>query len=50
LIYSTAELNKGWDGRSGGVEQPSGVYVWMVEGVTKDNKVITKKGTVTLIR
>jgi len=50
LIYSTTELNKGWDGRSGGVEQPSGVYVWMIEGVTKDNKVITKKGTVTLIR
>lgn len=50
VIYSTTELNKGWDGRFGGVEQPSAVYVWMVQGVTMDNKLITKKGTVTLIR
>jgi gliding motility-associated-like protein len=50
LLYSTTTLNKGWDGKLGGVEQANGVYVWMVEGVTIDNKVITKKGTVTLIR
>jgi len=50
LIDSTSELNKGWDGRLNGVEQPSGAYVWMVEGITKDNKVIAKKGTVTLVR
>jgi gliding motility-associated-like protein len=50
LIYETKELNKGWDGRFSGKEQPSGVYVWMVEGVTMDNKLITKKGTVTLVR
>ncbi|HEY6504022.1 MAG TPA: gliding motility-associated C-terminal domain-containing protein, partial [Chitinophagaceae bacterium] len=45
LLYSTTTLNKGWDGRLGGVEQASGVYVWMVEGVTMDNRKITKKGT-----
>jgi gliding motility-associated-like protein len=50
LMYSTTTLNKGWDGRLGGVAQPTGVYVWMAEGITMDNKVITKKGTVTLIR
>jgi hypothetical protein len=32
------------------VEQPSGTYVYMAEGVDKNNKKITKKGTVTLIR
>ncbi len=50
MLYSTTTLNKGWDGRLAGIEQPNGVYIWMVEGVTMDNKVITKKGTVTLIR
>ncbi len=50
LLFSTTTLNKGWDGRLGGFEQASGVYIWMVEGVTMDNKIITKNGTVTLIR
>lgn len=49
-IYSTSDLYKGWDGTIRGVEQPSGVYVWQIEAVTKDNKVITKQGTITLIR
>lgn len=50
IIFATTELNNGWDGKYRNVEQPSGVYVWMVEGLTMDNKLITKKGTVTLIR
>ncbi len=49
-LYSTTTLGAGWDGRLGGVQQASGVYVWMVEGVTRDNRVIRKKGTVALIR
>ncbi len=50
LIFSTTRLNDGWDGKFGGKEQASGVYIWAVEGITKDNRLITKKGTVTLIR
>ncbi|MBL7722823.1 MAG: gliding motility-associated C-terminal domain-containing protein [Chitinophagaceae bacterium] len=50
LVFSTTKLNDGWDGRFGGAEQASGVYVWMIEGLTKDNRIITKKGTVMLIR
>jgi gliding motility-associated-like protein len=50
LVFSTTKLNDGWDGTLSGKEQPSGVYVWMVEGVTKDNRPITKKGTIMLIR
>ena len=50
LIYSTAKLNEGWDGRISGVDQPTGTFVWMVQGVARDGRVITKKGTVTLIR
>ncbi len=50
LVFNTSALNKGWDGKWNGVEQPTGVYVWMVEGVTVDGQKITRKGTVTLIR
>jgi gliding motility-associated-like protein len=50
LIFSTNVLHEGWDGRLGGVEQSGGTYVWMVQGVTRDGRQITKKGTVTLIR
>ena len=49
-LFSTTTLNDGWDGKYGGTDQPNGVYVWMVQGVTKNDKVITKKGTVMLIR
>jgi gliding motility-associated-like protein len=50
LIFSSTALNEGWDGTLGGIQQPIGVYVWMVQAVTRDEKVLTKKGTVTLIR
>ena len=50
LVFSTANFNEGWDGRLGGVDQPASTFVWMVQGVTRDGKVITKKGIVTLIR
>jgi gliding motility-associated-like protein len=50
MVFSSTSFNEAWDGKLGGIEQPSGVYVWMVQGITRDNKVITKKGTVTLIR
>ncbi|HEX7904763.1 MAG TPA: gliding motility-associated C-terminal domain-containing protein [Chitinophagaceae bacterium] len=50
IVYSTSTINAGWDGKFGGRDQANGVYVWMVEGLTKDNKVITKRGTVTLVR
>lgn len=50
LVFSTSEMNKGWDGKINGAEQPGGTYVWMVEGITRNNKLITRKGIVTLVR
>ena len=50
MIFSTSKLNDGWDGKSGGIEQGSGVYVWVIEAITKDDRIITRKGTITLIR
>ncbi|MFM7672214.1 MAG: gliding motility-associated C-terminal domain-containing protein [Bacteroidota bacterium] len=50
LVFSTTQLNFGWDGKWNGTEQPGGTFVWMIEGLTKDNRIITKKGTVVMIR
>jgi gliding motility-associated-like protein len=50
MLFSTTTLNEGWDGTYREIPQPPAVYVWIVEGVGSDNKVIFKKGTVTLIR
>ncbi|HEU4471959.1 MAG TPA: T9SS type B sorting domain-containing protein, partial [Flavisolibacter sp.] len=50
MIYSTTSFNQGWDGKVNGILQPTDTYIWIVEGITKDDKKITKRGTVTLIR
>lgn len=50
LLFSTTALHQGWDGTFGGAEQATGAYTWVIQAVTHDNRVITKKGTVTLIR
>jgi gliding motility-associated-like protein len=49
IFYSTRE-GEGWDGKSKGITQDGGVYVWMLEFYTNDNKLVTEKGTITLIR
>lgn len=50
LVYTTKKLHEGWDGRHNGLDLDTGVFVWIVQGITNDGKVIFKRGTVTLIR
>jgi gliding motility-associated-like protein len=50
LIFRTNSYGKTWDGKFQGVEQTPGVYVWIVEYINSDNKKVTEKGTITLIR
>lgn len=50
LIFSTNVINKGWDGTLAGKPQSSGTFVYMVQGVDITGKVITKRGTLELIR
>ncbi|MBL0269586.1 MAG: gliding motility-associated C-terminal domain-containing protein [Chitinophagaceae bacterium] len=50
LIFSSNTLYKGWDGKFQGKDQASGVYVWMAQGVDKNNKLITRQGSITVIR
>jgi gliding motility-associated-like protein len=49
-VFETKTLSHGWDGKLGGVIQPMATYVWVLEAVTKENKLIKKRGTTTLIR
>ena len=50
LIYSSTTINRGWDGRLNGLDQPGGAYVWMIKGTDMNGITHFKRGTVTLIR
>ncbi|MBV7533367.1 PKD domain-containing protein [Chitinophaga sp. sic0106] len=50
LMYSSTAYLKGWDGTVNGQRAPVGTYVWMVEGVDINQKTISLKGTVTIVR
>lgn len=50
LIFTTTSADKGWDGTSNGLNQPSGTYIFITQGITYTGKKITKKGTIVLLR
>lgn len=50
LLYSTAELSKGWDGTYSGIKQPAGTYVYEAVGTDQSGNRIYRKGTLVLIR
>ncbi|MFA6059114.1 MAG: gliding motility-associated C-terminal domain-containing protein [Taibaiella sp.] len=49
-VYSSVDINSGWDGTFNGQPQPAGVYVYLIEGVTDKGSVLHKQGNVTLLR
>ncbi|MGZ3948858.1 MAG: T9SS type B sorting domain-containing protein [Flavisolibacter sp.] len=50
LIFQTSESEKGWDGKISGQDQTTNSFVYYVQAVDYTGRVITKKGTFTLIR
>ena len=50
LVYITSTIGNGWDGNLNGSPQNAGGYVWMVKGTDYLGNVITKKGTMVLVR
>jgi len=50
LVYNTSAIGSGWDGRLNGSPQGAGGYVWMVQGTDYQGNVITKSGTMVLVR
>ncbi len=50
LIFETNDQLDGWNGTYKGVDQPIGVFVWVVEVEMLNDKIIKKTGDVTLLR
>jgi gliding motility-associated-like protein len=50
LLYSTSQMGQGWDGRIQGKLQESNAYLWILKGTDYTGRVISKKGTMMLIR
>lgn len=50
VVFESRDIEEGWDGKYNGVDQPVGVYVYMVEAVTDDGRPFVQQGNVTLLR
>lgn len=50
IVFSSTKEGEGWDGTHKGMPLKTDVFVWIVEYIEKDNRIVTQKGTVTLIR
>lgn len=52
LMFETTDINQGWDGTYNGKPQPMDSYGWVLEaeGFLDEQPIITKQGTVTLLR
>lgn len=49
-IYSSNNINEGWDGTYKGSAQPVGVYIYFIDAVLDNGRSLQQKGNVTLIR
>jgi gliding motility-associated-like protein len=50
IFVATSLDGRGWDGKFNNVDQPEGVYVYIVDGTFKDGQKEHHQGNVTLIR
>lgn len=50
LLFETRDWLEAWDGSQNGDPQPQGVYLWFLKLTTPTGKVISRTGTVTIIR
>jgi gliding motility-associated-like protein len=50
IVFESTMLNKGWDGKLSGALQDSNVFIWVCTYQFRGQPVLTKKGTIVLIR
>ena len=50
MIFYTTDINGAWDGKVSGTVQPIGVYVYVARCTTQDDKIINRKGSITLVK
>ncbi len=49
-VFSTANINEGWDGSYNGQPQPVGTYIYTIEAQSENGKTFKRQGNVTLLR
>ncbi|HEV7782501.1 MAG TPA: PKD domain-containing protein [Chitinophagaceae bacterium] len=49
-VFRSVTYGEGWNGKFRGQDQTPGVYVWILEFYNGNNKLVTEKGTVTIVR
>ena len=50
LIFTTTNIQNGWDGTYKGAKEPVGVYVYFLEATMTNGQKVNKKGTITLLK
>jgi len=50
LLFTSSDVQNGWDGTYKGKKEPAGVYVYYLKATLNDGRSVNKKGTITLIR
>lgn len=50
MLYTSSDPQKGWNGQSKQVNVPAGMYYYILEAVSVENKRILKQGSVLLLR
>ena len=50
LLFTSSQLNQGWDGYYKGSPEPAGVYIYYLKANMKNGSIVAKKGTITLLR
>jgi gliding motility-associated-like protein len=50
ILFETRNYSEAWDGTQGGNLQPQGVYLWFLKVTTPSGKIISKSGTITIVR
>ena len=50
VMFESTDQEAQWDGTRNGNPQPQGVYIWFLKVKTPSGKIISKSGTVTLIK
>jgi gliding motility-associated-like protein len=50
LLFTSTDMQNGWDGTYKGTKEPVGVYVYFLKATMIDGKTVTKNGTITLLK
>ncbi len=49
-VFSTTNIEEGWDGTFNGKPQPLGVYIYVIDAITDSGRTFNQKGNVTLLK